>query len=215
MAKVSKYLPGPPVSRPPRIIQVSSPPRISLPFIHCSQPSKLRQSIHIGHGRFTLNLVTGWYLPEMEMFGITLLDHDSRYEMAEEWVQIATRLWTDPEPFDFNGRFYQMKKAELAPKPIQRPRPPLMSAAGSDRGRRFAAQYCDVCFIAPESYGLEQLKTKVDRYRDYAATNSGVKSRSGPTRMFSTATARRMARHCGITALRKRAIGPGCKICWK
>ena len=47
------------------------------------------------------------------MFGITLLDHDSRYEMAEEWVQIATRLWSDPEPFDFNGRFYQLKKASL------------------------------------------------------------------------------------------------------
>jgi dimethylsulfone monooxygenase len=145
-----------------------------IPTVHPLFAAKQAAAIdHIGHGRFALNLVTGWYVPEMEMFGIKLLDHDSRYEMAEEWVQIVSRLWIDPEPFDFSGRFYQMKKAELAPKPIQRPRPPVMSAAGSDRGRRFAAQYCDVCFIAPESYDLQQLKAKVDRYRNYAREEYG------------------------------------------
>jgi len=145
-----------------------------IPTVHPLFAAKQAAAIdHIGNGRFTLNLVTGWYSPEMEMFGITLLDHDSRYEMAEEWVRIATRLWTDPEPFDFSGRFYQMKKAELAPKPVQGPRPPLMSAAGSDRGRRFAAQYCDICFIAPESHDLDQLKAKVDKYRNFAREEFG------------------------------------------
>jgi alkanesulfonate monooxygenase SsuD/methylene tetrahydromethanopterin reductase-like flavin-dependent oxidoreductase (luciferase family) len=145
-----------------------------IPTVHPLFAAKQAAAIdHIGNGRFALNLVTGWYVPEMEMFGITLLDHDSRYEMAEEWVQIVTRLWTDPEPFDFSGRFYSLKKAELAPKPIQRPRPPLMSAAGSDRGRRFAAQYCDVCFIAPESHDVDELKAKVDKYRNFARDEFG------------------------------------------
>jgi dimethylsulfone monooxygenase len=145
-----------------------------IPTVHPLFAAKQAAAIdHIGGGRFTLNLVTGWFAPEMEMFGITLLDHDGRYDMAEEWVQIATRLWTDPAPFDFSGRFYQMKKAELAPKPIQRPRPPLMSAAGSDRGRRFAAQYCDVCFVAPETQDPGQLKAKVDKYRNYAREEFG------------------------------------------
>jgi FMNH2-dependent dimethyl sulfone monooxygenase len=145
-----------------------------IPTVHPLFAAKQAAAIdHIGSGRFTLNLVTGWYVPEMEMFGIKLLDHDSRYEMAEEWVQIATRSWADPEPFDFFGRFYQVKKAELAPKPIQKPRPPLMSAAGSDRGRRFAAQYCDICFIAPESYEFDKLKAKVDKYREFAHREFG------------------------------------------
>ncbi len=75
-----------------------------IPTVHPLFAAKQAAAIdHIGGGRFTLNLVTGWYVPEMEMFGIQLLDHDSRYEMAEEWVQIATRLWADPEPFDFSG----------------------------------------------------------------------------------------------------------------
>ena len=145
-----------------------------IPTVHPLFAAKQAAAIdHIGVGRFTLNLVTGWFVPEMDMFGIKLLDHDGRYDMAEEWVQIATRLWSDPEPFDFSGRFYQMKKAELAPKPIQRPRPPLMSAAGSDRGRRFAAQYCDVCFVAPEIPDPAALKAKVDKYRTYARAEFG------------------------------------------
>lgn len=145
-----------------------------IPTVHPLFAAKQAAAIdHIGRGRFTLNLVTGWYVPEMSMFGITLLDHDGRYEMAEEWVQIATRLWQDPEPFDFQGRFYQMTKAELQPKPIQSPRPPLMSAAGSDRGRHFAAKYCDVCFVALDSHEPDRMKARVDRYREFARKEYG------------------------------------------
>lgn len=145
-----------------------------IPTVHPLFAAKQAAAIdHIGGGRFTLNLVTGWFTPEMDMFGIKLLDHDQRYEMAEEWVQIVDRLWRDPEPFDFDGRFYQLKQAELSPKPIQTPRPPLMSAAGSDRGRRFAAQYCDICFVALDSHDPEKLKAKVDKYRSYAREEFG------------------------------------------
>jgi dimethylsulfone monooxygenase len=140
-----------------------------LPTVHPLFAAKQGATIdHIGSGRFTLNIVTGWFSPEMEMFGINLLDHDGRYDMAEEWVKIMIRLWENPEPFDFDGKFYHLKKAELFPKPIQRPRPPLMCAAGSERGRRFAAEYCDICFVLNDSHALEDMKAKVDKYRLYA-----------------------------------------------
>jgi alkanesulfonate monooxygenase SsuD/methylene tetrahydromethanopterin reductase-like flavin-dependent oxidoreductase (luciferase family) len=32
-------------------------------------------------------------------------------------------LWTREEPFDFEGRFHQIKKGYLKPKPIQKPFP--------------------------------------------------------------------------------------------
>jgi dimethylsulfone monooxygenase len=55
-----------------------------IPTVHPLLAAKQAAAIdHISHGRFSLNLVTGWYVPEMEMFGIKLLEHDSRYEMAE------------------------------------------------------------------------------------------------------------------------------------
>src|SRR6266568_3263618 len=34
---------------------------------------------HISNGRYTLNVVNGWNFPEMEMFGVSLLEHEDRY----------------------------------------------------------------------------------------------------------------------------------------
>jgi FMNH2-dependent dimethyl sulfone monooxygenase len=64
---------------------------------------------HISGGRYTLNVVNGWNYPEMDMFGVSLLEHEDRYACAEEWVTIVKRLWTEDERFDFDGRFYQIK----------------------------------------------------------------------------------------------------------
>src|SRR5262250_3474801 len=57
---------------------------------------------HISNGRYTLNIVNGWNFPEMEMFGVSLSDHEGRYACAEEWVAIIKRLWTEDEKFDFD-----------------------------------------------------------------------------------------------------------------
>ena len=51
---------------------------------------------HISNGRFTLNIVCGWNVPEMDMFGIPLQSHDERYDCAEEWITIVKRLWSEP-----------------------------------------------------------------------------------------------------------------------
>ena len=98
---------------------------------------------HITNGRFVLNVGTGWNMPEIEMFGVDLLDHETRYERAAEWLTIIRRLWTEDEEFDFEGRFYNIKKGYLAPKPIQRPHPVIMNAGGSDTGRAFAARHAE------------------------------------------------------------------------
>src|SRR5262245_31866350 len=50
---------------------------------------------HISNGRYALNIVCGWNFPEMEMFGVSLLNHADRYACAEEWLTIVRRLWTE------------------------------------------------------------------------------------------------------------------------
>ena len=54
---------------------------------------------HISNGRYTLNVVNGWNFPEMEMFGVSLLEHEDRYACAEEWLTIVKRLWTRGRAF--------------------------------------------------------------------------------------------------------------------
>ena len=47
----------------------------------------------IADGRLAVNLVTGWFLPELEGLGLDPLDHDDRYAYSREWLGIVTELW--------------------------------------------------------------------------------------------------------------------------
>jgi FMNH2-dependent dimethyl sulfone monooxygenase len=128
---------------------------------------------HISNGRSILNIVTGWNKPEIEMFGVELLPHDDRYEMAEEWLTIVKRLWTEDEEFNHEGKFYKIAKGYLQPKPIQAPYPAVMNAGGSERGRHFAAKYCDLVFTALGQPDFEANKAQVASYRDLARQEYG------------------------------------------
>jgi alkanesulfonate monooxygenase SsuD/methylene tetrahydromethanopterin reductase-like flavin-dependent oxidoreductase (luciferase family) len=128
---------------------------------------------HISGGRYTLTLVTGWNKPEIDMFGTELLPHDDRYDMAQEWLGIVKRLWTEDEEFDHAGRFYQIKRGYLQPKPIQKPYPALMIAGGSERGRHFACKYCDMVYLGPRSFEFDAFKAHVDSYRNLAREEYG------------------------------------------
>jgi FMNH2-dependent dimethyl sulfone monooxygenase len=128
---------------------------------------------HISRGRFTLNIVTGWNKPEIDMFGVEMLEHDERYSMAEEWLQIVKRLWTDDDDFDHDGKYYRIKKGYLQPKPLQAPYPAIMNAGGSDRGRHFAAKYCDIVYTVLTSTDIDDCRAHVQSYRKLAREEYG------------------------------------------
>jgi FMNH2-dependent dimethyl sulfone monooxygenase len=121
-----------------------------VPTIHPIVAAKMGTTIdHIAKGRFGINIVCGWFTPEMEMFGVKQMEHDVRYEHATEWVEIVIKLWTEQE-FDFDGRFLAVKDGFSDPKPYQKPRPLLIGAGTSPKGREFAARYCDINFAVVE-----------------------------------------------------------------
>jgi alkanesulfonate monooxygenase SsuD/methylene tetrahydromethanopterin reductase-like flavin-dependent oxidoreductase (luciferase family) len=128
---------------------------------------------HISNGRFTLNIVAGWNKPEIDMFGAEMLPHDERYDMAEEWLHIVKRLWTEDDEFDHEGKYYKIVKGYLQPKPIQRPYPAIMNAGGSERGRHFACKHCDLAFTALGAPSFEQNKAQVEAYRKLAREEYG------------------------------------------
>lgn len=102
---------------------------------------------HISNGRFGLNVVAGWNSHEVAMFGKSQLPHTERYAMTDEWMSLIEALWTRDGEFDFNGTHFQAPRCYAEPKPLQRPRPPVMSAGVSPAGRRFAARHADMNFI--------------------------------------------------------------------
>ena len=72
---------------------------------------------HISGGRWGINVVTGYKPSEYRMFGLDTIDHDLRYDMADEFTTILERLWDEDEDLTFDGRFWKTEKAFLAPKP--------------------------------------------------------------------------------------------------
>jgi FMNH2-dependent dimethyl sulfone monooxygenase len=102
---------------------------------------------HVGQGRFGLNMVSGWNVGEHAMFGIDIREHDERYAYTEEWATIVTRLWLEDEPFDFKGKYFDLKGVESRPKPYFGDRPMLVSAGNSPVGRAFALKHADCVFI--------------------------------------------------------------------
>ena len=121
-----------------------------VPTIHPIVAAKMATTIdHIAKGRFGINMVCGWYTPEMEMFGVKQMEHDTRYEYASEWVEIVVKLWTE-QWFDYKGKFLTVNQGFSEPKPYQTPRPLLIGAGTSPKGREFAARYCDINFAIVE-----------------------------------------------------------------
>jgi alkanesulfonate monooxygenase SsuD/methylene tetrahydromethanopterin reductase-like flavin-dependent oxidoreductase (luciferase family) len=125
---------------------------------------------HISGGRFALNIVTGWFKEETEMFGANFLDHDERYVYADEWITVIERLWTEGE-FDFHGKYFNIKGAMSQPKPLQKPRPLLMNAGGSGAGQNFVSKHGDIAFIRAEK--IEDMQKEAAAYRKVAREKYG------------------------------------------
>lgn len=146
-----------------------------VPTVHPIMAAKQATTIdHISGGRFALNVVCGWFQPELEMFGAPIMEHDTRYEYAAEWLEILYRLWTAEEEFDYAGKYFRIKKGFHQPKPIQRPFPAVMNAGGSAVGQRFAAKYADMAFtLLKERDSTDSMKAQVDHVRRMAREEFG------------------------------------------
>jgi FMNH2-dependent dimethyl sulfone monooxygenase len=145
-----------------------------VPTIHPIVAAKQATTIdHITGGRFALNVVCGWFEPELEMFGAAIMEHDERYAYATEWLDVLKRLWTAEEEFDYDGHYFHIRRGFHQPKPIQRPFPPIMNAGGSGVGRHFATKYCDMIFIHIKGQDIAAAKKDIDEVRMLARKEYG------------------------------------------
>src|SRR5712692_4580280 len=145
-----------------------------VPTMHPIVAAKQASTIdHITNGRFALNIVCGWFATEFAMFGRPLMDHETRYEYAAEWVEIVRGLWTAEEEFNYEGRFFRIEKGVSEPQPLQKPYPPIMNAGRSGTGNRFAAKYADMVFTSFWEAGHTGSKAAIDSLRKLAREEFG------------------------------------------
>jgi dimethylsulfone monooxygenase len=124
-----------------------------VPTVHPIAAAKMATTIdHISGGRYGINMVMGWFTPEMEMFGNKQLEHDDRYAMGGEWIEFVQELWAKDGEFDFKGTYFQSNRVEAYPKPLSTPRPVLINAGTSKAGLDFNAKYIDVNLTALDTH---------------------------------------------------------------
>ncbi|MFQ5691456.1 MAG: LLM class flavin-dependent oxidoreductase [Nitrospinota bacterium] len=105
----------------------------------------------ISKGRLILGMATGWYAREFNSVGV---DFKKRGKLFERNLEILTRLWTEDR---VDGEYppHNLRGAVLQPKPVQKPRPPILIGGYVDRVLKRAATKADgwlTYFYTPEGF---------------------------------------------------------------
>lgn len=129
---------------------------------------------HLSGGRAAWNVVTSVNDAEAQNFGVEQhFDHHKRYDRAEEFVEVVTKLWdswedgaivndraggifADPamvHEVDHHGEFFDVRGPLTVPRTPQG-RPVLIQAGQSGRGRQFAAKWADLIFTGDPSQAV-------------------------------------------------------------
>ncbi len=101
----------------------------------------------ISRGRFGVNIISGWQRREYTQMGIWpgSEHYKRRYDYCAEYVTIMQELWATGRS-DLKGDFFQMDDCRCLPTPTAKI--PIICAAQSDAGTKFAAEYADYNFCA-------------------------------------------------------------------
>ncbi len=123
---------------------------------------------HLTEGRIGWNVVTG-YLPSAarNMGQADQMDHDTRYDHADEYMEVLYKLWegsweddavirdretgvfTDPDkvhPINHVGKYFTVPGIHLV-EPSRQRTPVIFQAGTSPRGVRFAADHAEAIFV--------------------------------------------------------------------
>jgi len=132
---------------------------------------------HMTRGRIGWNIVTSTKKLAAQSFGMDdLVEHDERYNMADEYLALCRELWASWEPdalvmdreadifadpskvrfVDFQGKYYRCKGPLNVPSSPQG-HPVIVMAGASPRGQLFAAENAEVAFV--NKTGVDSLKS--------------------------------------------------------
>ena len=147
---------------------------------------------YLSGGRAGWNIVTGHLRNEHRALGLDQLEHDRRYDRADEYMEVCYKLWNsigedailadkeagvfaDPakiERVEHDGEFFRCNT--IGPVlPSGQKRPVLFQAGSSGRGQQFALQHADVVFaIEPNLAGMKRYVTGLNA----SAETAGVKA---------------------------------------
>jgi alkanesulfonate monooxygenase SsuD/methylene tetrahydromethanopterin reductase-like flavin-dependent oxidoreductase (luciferase family) len=92
---------------------------------------------NLTQGRLRVGLLRG---TTNEMLTYGLKPEEAR-ERTTEGMELILRIWTEPEPFGWQGRHYQYRTISIWPRPLQQPMPATYALGTSKESCDFAASH--------------------------------------------------------------------------
>jgi alkanesulfonate monooxygenase SsuD/methylene tetrahydromethanopterin reductase-like flavin-dependent oxidoreductase (luciferase family) len=95
---------------------------------------------------------------------------DESWERLAEAHDLIIKAWTEPEPFGWEGKYYQYRAVSIWPRPLQRPHPQVLMSASNPESAKFAAERRAIMgmVMLPD---LESAKESIRVYKETARAN--------------------------------------------
>ncbi len=102
------------------------------PYRNPALLAKITSNIDVmSGGRLIWGIGAGWYRNEFAGYGYEFASNGDRLRAMRECIEIVTGMWKEPS-FSYQGRYYQLERAECDPKPIQ-DRPQVLVGGGGEK----------------------------------------------------------------------------------
>lgn len=188
---------------------------------------------YMSGGRVGWNIVSGHLRAEHRALGAEQLQHDERYDHADEYMDVCYALWNgikpgailadrekglyaDPEKIDvidFKGAYFRCRGVPPV-LPSAQGRPVLFQAGSSGRGQKFALKHADVVFaIQPQASAMTKFVKKLgetaetEGRKDTPKVTFGIQCVLGGTEEEAKAHQKEMADRIPIDAALNRMSG--------
>lgn len=121
----------------------------------------------LSNGRLVAGMLRGGFT-EWYAYGIDATTARERFE--EAW-ELMVDCWVKPEPFAWNGNYFQYPDISITPRPIQQPHPPMVMPASTAESIEWCARHRTP--MASSFAPTESMVDNFDYYRHYAQTECG------------------------------------------
>ena len=131
------------------------------------------------HGRLELALGAAWFEPEHRALGIDFPPTRDRFDLLEDTLEVVTRLMTG-ERVSYDGRRVHLRDAQLLPKPVQQPHPPIwIGGTGPRRTLPLVARWADTWHAFGTPASLRDASAQLDRLAEAAGRDPATITRAG------------------------------------
>jgi alkanesulfonate monooxygenase len=113
----------------------------------------------LSNGRLIMGMASGWYKREFDAVGVPF---EQRGKIMDENLDIMTRLWTE-DMVEGDWPHHKIPAGVMYPKPVQKPRPPILIGGYVDRVLQRAAVAGDgwlTYFYRPDSFAKSWAKIR-------------------------------------------------------